>query len=78
MLFENIRVKIGEENWMLTTPQFNLTPEEAVNLGLKTTLWTSEEAAEMPELLQHLKKIGFGGLKKILKPKTKNRNHAIL
>lgn len=66
MEFKNIDVEVdGEKGWQLQTPQFNLTPAEADELGLKTTLWTAEEAAEMPELLSHLKKIKFGGLKKI-------------
>jgi hypothetical protein len=50
--------KINLQHYRFGVPQFILPQKVCNALGLKTPLWTSEEAADMPDMLPYLIELG--------------------
>lgn len=65
--YNPIEVTVNEKSYLLTMPWWSFGKADATALGLNARLITAEEAADNPQVLQHLVKIGFGGIKPINK-----------
>lgn len=64
-VFTPIQVTIQGQAYKLTLPYWTFSQADATALKLPARLITAEEAADKPEVLEHLLKIKFGGLKLI-------------
>lgn len=63
--YHPIEVTVDSKSYQLTMPWWTFGPSDATALGLDARLITADEAADNPKVLQHLIKIGFGGIKPI-------------
>lgn len=65
--YNPIEVTVNEKSYRITMPWWSFGKADSTALGLNARLITAEEAADNPQVLQHLVKIGFGGMKPITK-----------